>query len=55
MFKKTNHEKNNKRKSKGKKLLKTNQQENELWYNTYTHIWTDVKAKLDVSNYNQLI
>lgn len=47
MFKKSNQEKNNKRKSK--KQLKTNQEETELWHTTYIDIWNDVKSKIDVT------
>ncbi|XP_001944167.2 origin recognition complex subunit 3 [Acyrthosiphon pisum] len=46
VFKKPNKEKN-KRKSKSKKQLTTNQPEAELWHTTYIDIWNDVKSKID--------
>lgn len=50
MFKSSNTKKYNRKKTKGKKQLTVNQEESELWYTTYTDIWTDVKTKLDVSH-----
>jgi len=47
VFRKPNKEKN-KRKSKSKKLLTTNQPESELWHTTYIDVWNDVKSKIDV-------
>ncbi|KAL5244172.1 hypothetical protein ACI65C_011582 [Semiaphis heraclei] len=49
VFKKPNKEKN-KRKSKSKKLLTTNQPESELWHTTYIDVWNDVKSKIDDLN-----
>lgn len=50
MFKSSNSEKN---KKKGKKS-QTSKDENDFWHTTYINIWSNVKSKLDVSNYNPI-
>ncbi|KAL4122262.1 hypothetical protein QTP88_014629 [Uroleucon formosanum] len=46
VFKKPNKERN-KKKSKSKKQLTTNQPEAELWHTTFIDIWNRVKSKID--------